>query len=405
MPAWTKEIAMKRVGLGVLVAFLVAVYAHAACGPLRLTAVGAGDGPGYLGMASWIIDGLPSDMHEMRPDSRQFPLGYPLLIAFLSRCGLGARTLMALNFACLGLGLCASWAILRNALGLGQFAAISVLILSASSIVMSGLTVAVASELPFFAVALVSVLLLERRQLVLATAFIAVAISLRAAGVSLIPALVWVILSDGRIRKIINRRAIAVATLPALGAVSAISVWLSRTDYVRRQMHERLFGGHYQTTWQAIWVPVVAKLTGVGEIFTNMAASDFPRIYRDEFAVLGAILLGLVFVGIWPRVRDAASVYLASYLVLIAAYPFFSAESHRRFLLPILPLLFGFACLGVTRLLKEMPHASTTAKRIGIAYLMAFAVLGCVLSFQSARVGRCTDDRAASAIAAIRPTR
>src|ERR1700685_3463797 len=96
---------------------LLAAYAFAASGPLRaaVPTAGAFDMGGYVQWTQWVLDGAPSNLHEVAPASRYFPAGFPCLIAMLRICGLATpRGLMTLNLISLAIGLWAAGRLLRR---------------------------------------------------------------------------------------------------------------------------------------------------------------------------------------------------------------------------------------------------------------------------------------------------
>ena len=84
-------------------------------------------------------------------------IGYPLLIAGLSKCGLsGESGLIRLNYACLPVSLIASWSILRRAFGLSVPAVWTIHLLIAASDVCRQLSVTIASGMAFLATSFIA---------------------------------------------------------------------------------------------------------------------------------------------------------------------------------------------------------------------------------------------------------
>jgi hypothetical protein len=433
---------LRRLGLAALTAALVAVSVHAASGPLRAITSTVSDTTGYVGLAAWILDGRPADMHEVPWRCREFPVGYPTAIAGLYRCGLATpRGLLALNFISLSIGLWASWILLRRVWQLPVDATWSALLLVASSTVCGELAVSVASEMLFFAASLAALAWAEHCGTIgegsggktapeehnhaarfvppsfrveprpdsalrlVATALFsllacAAAISIRTAGIALIPALLWVLLTHPFVKRIGTRRVLAVVALPL-----AIGLWFGvarilRSEYVANILAARYSSG---TAWDVIALQQLTKVSAFGELFTNLRAEDFQTAYRGEFVLGGLLCLAMILAGFGARVRRLRplDVYLMSYAAIIFVYPFFSYGSSRRFWFPVLPFVFGLAWLAIDRLREKSPRLRRWAGPVLAVYVTAFVLFGCIQSIELSRFDRHTDQVAAKALAGL----
>ncbi len=394
----------RKILLSILTAAVVAVYGYAACGPLRAATSTVADTSGYLGLTAWILDGRPSDMHEVPWRCREFPIGYPSAIAALWTLGLATQQgLLAANLLWLSIGLGACWILLRRAWGMPLEAAWAVLLLVAASTVCCELSVSIASEMLFFAASTVTLVCLERSTpaaLCLAVVACAAAIAVRVAGVALIPAVIWGAARHPLLQRLWTRRGLALAALPA-----ALAAWFAVARLVRSEYVASIIFGRYSrgAAWNVVAAQQVAKLSAWGELFTNLRAEEFRSVYRGEFVLAGLICLSAFVMGFWSRRRRLGplEIYLAAYAAVLFVYPFFSYGSSRRFWFPVLPFLFGMAYLGIGRLREKSLPLDRIARQVLPIYLALFVLGGCLLSYESSRFERDTDREAAVALASL----
>lgn len=398
-----KEIAMKRLQIALFAALglcVAAVYVQGATGPLRtqVYSVGAYDAAGYVEGARHILFG--ADTH-----SNQFPLGMGVILAVLSLCGLAtAPGIMVLNLLCLAVGLAAFIAIAQQQVGLASKAAIAVALLTAASTSCFDLTTTFASELPFFAASALTLLALGRaaadwRYLPIAALGCVAAILIRTAGVALLAPLAWVI-----VVRDLRPKAICCAGLVAIPVAWLVFHWLSTNPYVTGIVGPR-YSPHAAAWGEVVWEELL-KVGAVGELFLNIRAEWFRPVYSGEFVFAGILCLSIFGAGIWATRRriSAAHVYLVAYATVMAYYPFFYHGASRRFWFPLLPLLIAFAVRGAQFLFDLSPSLATLGRRLGLAYVAAFTIFGCVLSFQAARADR-SDARADQVLAVLRESR
>jgi hypothetical protein len=403
---------------------------------LRAMTSTVADTTGYVGLAAWILDGRPADMHEVPWRCREFPVGYPCAIAALCRCGLAVpHGLLALNFICLAIGVWASWTLLRRTWGLPVEAAWGIVLLVAASTVCGELAVSIASEMLFFAAAMMAIERGEGRGkraegrgkmqetaslrsagdspvlsspsslFPLPSALLCfVAISVRTAGVALIPALLFACARHPLVRRFGLRRTLAVVAVPA-----GVALWFGVARILRSDYFEGIVRGRYSNgaAWDVLAGQQLAKLSAFGELMTNLRAEDFRAVYRGEFIVAGLICLALFVTGFvtafWSRRRrlTALDIYLAAYAAIIFVYPYFSTGSSRRFWFPVLPFLFGLAYLAIDRLRERSPAVRRFAGPVLAVYLTLFVLFGCYRSLELSHFARHTDKEAASALAGL----
>jgi hypothetical protein len=437
---------LPRLGLTALSAIVIVTYLYAASGPLRAMTSTVSDTTGYIGLTAWILEGRPADMHEVPWRCREFPAGYPAVIAVLFKLGMATPGgLLALNFMSLATGLFASWILLRRVWQLSLDATWSVLLLVAASTVCGELAVSIASEMLFFAASLAAIALAAhlgtrregrgeeatRQEQSLAarreppslavelradptlrpfaTAFFAlvacaVAISIRTVGIALIPALLWAWLTGPSAKRLIARRVLAVVALPL-----AIGLWFGVSRILRSEYVANILAARYSngTAWDVIGMQQLAKASAFGELFTNFRAEDFRTAYRGEFVLGGLLCLPMILAGFGTRLRRLTSldVYLMSYATIIFIYPFFSYGSSRRFWFPVLPFVFGLAYLAMDRLREKSPRLRRWAGPVLGVYVTVFVLFGCARSFEFSRFERHTDREAARALASLQGTR
>ena len=400
---------MKRAVAGLFVALGVAavasVYAYAACGSLRVASSTVSDGNCYIGMAAWLLDGRPADMHEVPSMNRSLPVGYPAFIAALHFFGLATQEgLIALNLSCLLIALCGFAVLLRSDFKFSPETVCAILFMFTASTVCCELSVTVASEMPFLAASAMTLICLRRLTVptsILAGLACGASIAIRTVGVALIPAIIWTIAQQPVVKPFLTRRSLIAAAVPAAFAVWFAAKQLVHTGYVSNDFLGRYGSG---AAWDVIFTQQIAKFGGLGELLANCRAEDFRSVYRGEFALLTVVVAPLVALGLWSRRHQIGpvDVYVVTYLALIALYPFFGYGGNRRYWFSILPFLLGLAYVGVRHLWERIPRLAGLARGFLAVYVTAYVLLGCVLFIRSANFERFTDSRAADALAAIR---
>jgi hypothetical protein len=340
---------VKRLAVVVLAVIWVSVaafYLNMASKPALLASTTVADGPFYEALARWVDDGFPSGM---RPTNVSQPLGYPVVISLCHKTGVG---LVLANVVLLAVGLAACWSVLRRSFSLSHFFTCLILALFAMADVSLDLSASVASECAFFCASMATLWALQGgsiARLLLGCVFCFAAISIRTAGVALIPAVLWAIASrDGRTLSLCDRRVIVVLLLTA---VAAVFVFL-KSDYYSDIILKHY---HADADWIKLGYQQLQKLSSLGEIATNQRAEEYATRYRDEFALLGALVLILVTVALYSRRAQLrpVDVYFVAYVAVLFTYPFFFHEAQRRFVFPVVPLLCAYLAVAVRSLANE----------------------------------------------------
>ncbi len=90
---------------------------------------------------------------------------------------------------------------------------------------------------------------------------------------------------------------------------------------------------------------MAAHTTEMGEIGFNVPSSKAPSVLKPAYPLVGVLVIGLVFRGIWLRRRSLGvlEATLLAYGGLIFVWPY----SDARFWLPALPLIAGFIALAL----------------------------------------------------------
>jgi hypothetical protein len=363
---------------------LLALYGFALCGPLKM----CGDAPGYVELAGFLLHGTPARTIAAPGYPYYFPHGYPYVLIGLNALGLAnPPAIIGVNFACLAIGLCATRSLLLRSFELPVDAAWGILLLTASSSVFFQFASSAVSEMPFFAAACTALVCLERTArggrawlcLIVGVALCAAAISLRTAGIALIPAVVWAALRMPAVRRVGASPRRFWLAIPALLLIG-LGVWFGAgSHYVSVTTADGF--ARFKFAPDGYWLTAIGrKVSHIGELFSNQRATDFPILYRDEFVLLGVLCLVVSGVGWWSRRGrfGPLDAYVATYFLMIAAYPFWQL----RLWLPIVPFLFGLAYLGLRFLFQGAGRARTVGIRLVELYVIAFVVLGGFFAFR-----------------------
>jgi hypothetical protein len=126
-------------------------------------------------------------------------------------------------------------------------------------------------------------------------------------------------------------------------------------------------------------VPHVRKeLTQLGELAVNVAQRRAPDGIARLYPVLGLLALAVALWGAWSRRRSlsAVDVFAGSLAAVVFVWPGYDS----RLLLPVLPILIGYAALAVRR----APRVPATV--VAAAAACVFAVVGAVALARSDRI-------------------
>jgi hypothetical protein len=363
---------------------LLALYGFALCGPLKM----CGDAPGYVELAAFLLHGTPARTIAAPGYPYYFPHGYPDLLIGLNGLGLAnPPAIIGVNLAGLAVGLVATRSLLLRSFGLSADAAWGILLLTAGSSLFFQFASSAVPEMPFFAATCGALVCLERTghdgrawpSLLAGVLLCGVAISLRTAGIALVPALIWAALRLSAVRPAGASARWFLVALPAMLLIG-IGLWFaSGSHYVSVTAADGF--ARFKFAPEGYWLTAIGrKLSHIGELFANQRATDFPMLYRDEFVLFGVLCLCVCGVGWWSRRGQFGPLdaYVATYFVMIAAYPFWQL----RLWLPIVPFLFGLAFLGLRHLFKGAGRSKTLGIPVAEIYVVAFVALGCLFAFR-----------------------
>jgi hypothetical protein len=394
--------AMKRVQAVVLLilgACVAGVYLAALCGPLKM----AGDSPGYVELAAYLLHGTPPRTIAAPGYPYYFPHGYPWILIGLNAIGMAnGPGIIGLNMLFGGVGLYFSWKLLAGQFGLSVLAALAVVSMTAAASCFFQSTCCPVSEMAYFAFSTGAVCCLERSRdktgewpfLLLGCSLVAASIFIRTVGVALVPAAIFAVFTQPLFKRWLTPARLANLAI-VVGVVVCFAVsYLSDAHYVSATVPDRLA----QLRGNGIGRVVFAKVSHVGEILTNQRAADYPLNYRAEFVLVGLIAIGLCAVALWSRCRrlGALDVYLIAYAGVVALYPFWQL----RLWVPVLPFLLAYLLFGWCTLWGDTANAAQS--RAGIAYCAAFVLVGCLcaINFTRSTVYQDVDDGIRTARAA-----
>jgi hypothetical protein len=368
-----------RVAAGAALMTVLAVpYMIALASPLRLSWDAIVD----LSLARKISAGEPYKTGQA------FPPGYPHLLAFLDRIGLGAPwAFVATNLMLLAVAVIASYLMFRRPFGFSRSTALFACcgILLVHDIV--GVTVVPLSDMTFFGVAMLAVLLLDRSArlpglhaavaIAAAGVLAAVAFEVRTIGIALWPAVLFACLSRGDVRSRLEnavrrhpaRTLIATAALLAvLGAVAFVGIAATGYPHVFEQGR----------TGSSVIALARSKLDALGDLTANVPASRWPAALGPLRAAAGAALLAVVGIGsIRRRKVSTPDVFALSTFLVLLAWPL----DTPRLWIPVVPMLIGYGIVG-GRLLARSPLF-----RLGLAlYVAVFAAAGIAMLANSTRL-------------------
>ena len=356
----------------ILIGVLAAGYFVQVFTPLRLT----GDVVKYLALARDAADGTGFRARLERLNS---PPGYPVMLAALDRAGLGTnRAFMTLNYLLLAAAIAAAYFVAGRSFGLKPWQRLLVCCLTLLSVVCMTHAGTPLSEISFLCVSMLSLAAMaaaerlagaRRWAAVAAAAALALAAtSIRTVGIALLPAVLWGCVMHGRDlsallgrlrgRKRLNAALIALVVVAVVGG----ALLASRTQYCREMAEKyRKLGG----AWVGAGKVIDFRLAEFGDLITNTWHVRAPV----HISVIGAVTIAAIVFGLWRRRRTpgATDVYLACYLLIMAAWPY----PDFRFWLPVLPLLLSLVTAMIARLTPQ-----PIPKPAIIAYLLIFAFLG-----------------------------
>jgi hypothetical protein len=267
--------------------------------------------------------------------------GYPAIVALLIKTGtFRVWTAVAPNFAFLALGLWAAAKIVPHG-------GVIVLMTLLSFVTIKHVTIPL-TDVVFFGVAMLCLLMLERGRLWEAGALVLAATAIRFNGVALAPPLFWMLYKRRPILVVPAAIAVAVAALRITSLITPVN---------------KVVAGH--TVLDSARQILVFRFREFGEIAVNLPSIALPDLGQAILPWVGAAVLGLIVAGMWIERRrfGPVEIFFLGWSAILFIWPYIDP----RFWLPVLPLIFGYASVPVTRWLPKEAIA---------VYVMAFAMLG-----------------------------
>jgi len=210
--------------------------------------------------------------------------------------------------------------------------------------------------------------------LTLAVALTAFAIWIRTIGVALLPALLASLVGGlegarARWQRIRNKLAISVMVLVVLAA-GVVGLFTLRSEYFRMALDNYRNRGVARSVEKAFQFQAAEW----GEMTLNIPQSKLPEPLRRLVPVAGVAAFALAIWGFTQKKLDVVDVYAVCYLIILCAAPWQDA----RYLLPIVPLLFGYLGLAVERL--------PAVRWAVVGYAICFSLLGLLALGYSTRI-------------------
>jgi hypothetical protein len=381
----SRTLAIKLFALALCAAYIALLYT-----PLRL----AGDSPLYLCDATDLSHGR--GFHD-----DHLPQGYPRALAALELFGfVSAAGIVALNLVSIATGLVCVSTVLRRELGLSGYAVKVISLLSCCSWMWIALITFPLSDLLFFSLSSMALAMLSlskdrprvQSALYVATAVVVAtaAFYVRTIGAALFAAIVIAVLETSTLRRFMTRRTVIV--LFSIGIVATGLLGFKLRDRIASSWYSGALsyltntGRPFDTTREIVWW----RLAELGELAQNVSSTALvpttPNLRIESTSpgvlfmlqmhalriVVGSVALVLILVGLWSRRRQFSTVeaYLLAFMGILLIWPF----DDPRFLAPVVPLLFGYAWLGL-RSLRFQPQS---LQRFATAYSAVFCLLGVI---------------------------
>jgi hypothetical protein len=380
-----KSSSMPRNFLVVLLIAVSLVYAVQIATPMRLNT----DAIVYLSLATSAVDGTGFNYHGA---PERYPLGYPVLIYLIVKMGLGySCAFTALNCLLLGLGVFASYQVLQLLLHRSKNEALLICCLSLLSFVVVKHVTELASDVVYFGISLCCLWTLAwagnsagTSQRIYRTALggglVLLAIFIRTIGIALVPAFLLVAVGGvSQVRtwipRLLAKRLAVVSFALAFIILAVISFWfVAHTRYFQIATQTYRDRGIFQSIEKAAQF----QINEFGELFLNLPKAKLPNSLRSGVAIAGLLSIILLALGFTGKIDKTwvVEIYLFFYLFILCGAPW----QDTRYLLPITPLLLGYACIFV----KKRSHQSM--KFASAAYVIYFCLLGIAALAYSTRI-------------------
>lgn len=359
----------------IVLGIVAGIYVLQVVTPLRLD----DDTVDYLRMAAALTDG--------RTVPTLLPIGFPIILSFLERVGLGSSFGFVLaNCIFLAIGLLAVSRLLGD---YPERVRQTTVLLSLLAIPVVKSVAMPLPEAAFFCVSLLALWAMtaageaapSKRRWLLASALVlvAAAVSIRTVGLALLPALMW---ASARVRSehatdTGSSRSRAWLIFAALAGVALVVLVWSSEPYLA---YERWFHDYYLKGDEVGQIArrISFVLSGLGEIAVNLPFARF-RDWRLAFGIVGAISVIALVIG-FSRVRPRLNVprlYLLTYCLVIAVWP----NPSPRLWMPVIPLMIAEVGLLISRL----PKTRWKTQLVG-AYAAWFALTGVVALAYTTRI-------------------
>jgi hypothetical protein len=175
----------------------------------------------------------------------------------------------------------------------------------------------------------------------------AIAIFFRYAGAALLPALLWCIWTtctrnfDGNARKRFAIVACSAVLLAVVGVMSTVYGRGTLAEYVRTSLLR-----YSAPLGPRILLRIVKTAKRLGDLALNLPVDTF-TLFRPLAIVIGVGVAAFLF---WcarvTRLPTAAAIYLATYLIMLAVWPFDTS----RLWVPVVPFLLALSVQSLSRL-------------------------------------------------------
>lgn len=374
----------RRILLAALVV-LGALYLLQVNSPLRLNT----DAIVLLSMADSFLQGTGFLFYGK---TTMFPPGYPALVALATVANLGASWgLILMNCLFLAAGVGATYFILTRSMKIRPETALLTCCLTMLCYVFVKHVTLPLTDIPFFGLACVCLMVIaiadtksgseQSRWLLLAWVLTVASIFMRRTGLALVPVLFWVWARQGRDTAVLfqpawwRERLTPAAVLVLLVTAGITGAVVAKTS---TSSDAKLFYSE-RTLVRGVAEVIGYRLTEWGEVTSNVPQAKLPAPAQPLVPAIGMAVMALAAAGYWMRRRTigAADIYVVSYSMLVAAFPFYDA----RYWIPAFPFVIGHLVL-----LGEPLFRRPTLRLAAAAYVVLFATLGLVGLGYSTRV-------------------
>jgi len=383
---------VQKLQIGIIV-ILVIVYIVQIVTPLRLStdtvvllsvAESAARGGGLL------YHGHPS----------QYPPGYPLLIAALMRVDIAnGWVIVGVSVSSILLGLALAGRFLLPSFFGRESSALTICIVSLLSFVTIKYTVIPLTDPLFFGAEMCCLAAMRSaatrftwRKLALSAVLVLISISIRKVGITLIPALLWIVITNPEVRGYVMRLSFPIKAAGGVLAafVIGVGVWCFVAGSTTRRFAmidtaSAVFAGH---TWIDAALNILAyRVKELGEIAINLPYPALPPLIQHLLPFVGATVFLLVLGGVYSRRRQlgVADIFFVSYSAVILVWPYYDP----RFWLPVMPFLVAYIGLSMRYCVQKGISA-----HVFEAWAVSFAIMGLpvlasstILSFSGSSFG------------------